>query len=588
MNTNENHNQFIVQPPMSKEQVEYCRQLARDLNVPLFLAELLFQRGFVTPEEAVTFLEPQLADLPEPTLLKGMDAAVELLLTAVRDREQIIIYGDYDVDGITATVLLTDFLRKLDLEVSYHIPNRMTDGYGLTMESIDRLAAKVPMPALLISVDCGITAVKEVQHAQELGFKVIVTDHHEPGSETPAANAVVNPKQKGCTFPCKRLSGVGVAFFLVMAVRRKMVEQGFWTRETMPNLREYLDLVALGTVADVMELVEVNRILVKAGLEVVTERVRPGVWALCERAGLDDGYVTAESISFQLAPRINAVGRLGRPQLAANLLLCKDTEKAMEYALALDEANKERKALERTALDDAVLQAEEQVEQGRMSLVLVGRDWHPGVVGIIAARMIDRFQLPSLVFTGDTATNESNKENTEMLKGSGRSIPGLNLFLTLHGCDEHIIQFGGHAMAAGMTVLAKDLAEFSKDFDQSVRAMEQEEIQPGVVIDRILHTEDSLEELVEGLFRMEPFGQGNPEPVFLLKNVKMHSVSRLREHLKFSLQHGSSQVHGIGFFMHESFETASGDIDLGFKLKKTSFRGRERIEVHAVNIAATC
>ncbi len=576
-----NLKEYIIKPEIHGAEAVTCRELACDLEIPLILAELLYQRGYVTADAAKTFLGPKLADLPSPFGLKGMRTAVELILETIVSRRQVVIHGDYDVDGITATVLLVDFLNKFGLEVIYHLPNRMTEGYGLSMNSVAQLAEKVTMPALFITVDCGISATEEIQYAVELGFKVIVTDHHEPSSELPPAQAIINPKQPGCTFKCKELSGVGVAFFLAMAVRRKMVEQGFWDRENVPNLKNYLDFVALGTVADVMELVDTNRILVKAGLEVITARNKPGIWALCERAGIGEGVVTAEDISFRLAPRINAAGRLGKPQLAADLLLSREVDEAQDLAIALEQANEKRRELEKTALDDAIKQAGQQVDSNRKGLVLFGSNWHPGVVGIIAARVVDRFRLPVLVFTRDSASD------SKTLKASGRSVPELNLFQVLQQCDNFIVQFGGHPMAAGLTVVSENFVQFSEEFNNCVCRMMQGSEPEGVVIDMIVNVEDNCEEMAHSLKLMEPFGQGNPEPVFLLKNIRMQKVTRLRDHLKFSLQINGSPIHGIGFFKATLFEVASRPVDLGFKLKQTTFRGRERIEAHAVVINPT-
>ena len=578
MNTVE---KYIIQPQLQGHDARACQEISCELGIPYVLAELLYQRGFVTVNSARNYLRPSLADLPSPFQLKGMHQAVELILAAVATKGQVVIHGDYDVDGITATVLLVDFLSGLGLEVSYHLPNRMKEGYGLSRYSIDVLAEKVSMPALLITVDCGITATEEVRYAQEIGFKVIVTDHHEPPCKLPDADALINPRQQDCEFSFKGLSGVGVAFFLAMAVRRKMVEKGFWERNAVPNLKDCLDLVALGTVADVMELVGINRILVKAGLEVITARKRPGIWALCECSKMMERVVTAEDISFRLAPRINAAGRLGIPYLAADLLCSTDIDEALDRANALEQANLKRRKLERLALDDALELAGEQVADNRKGLVLLGTDWHPGVVGIIAARVADRFQLPVLVFTRDRASG------AEIFKGSGRSVSGLNLFTVLQQSDSHILQFGGHAMAAGLTVAAEEFAAFCTEFNSSVQKMIRDVDTPGLLIDRIMNTGDDCRELTRCLSLMEPFGQGNPEPVFLLNNIRMERVSTLREHLKFFVRINGSKVQGIGFFMAEQFDLASHQVDLGFKLKQTSFRGRERIEAHAVAIIPT-
>lgn len=557
------------------------KELARHLNIPLPIAELLCQRGIRTTESAQKYLNPKLSDIPSPYELKGMGDAVEVVLEAVATRTKVIIHGDYDVDGITATALLVDFIRSLDLEVTYHLPNRMVEGYGFSLESITRLADQVGKPALLITVDCGIAAVKEVRYAQELGFKVIVTDHHEPSLELPKADAVINPKQPGCNFTCKEISGVGVAFFLVMAIRRAMVERGFWSREDAPNLKNYLDLVALGTVADVMQLVDINRVLVKAGLEVISSRMRPGIWALCECLKTNEGNVSSEDISFRLAPRINAAGRLGNPEIAADLLLARESDRAMQLAATLETANNERRELERTALDEAVQLAEHQVEEGKKGIVLYGADWHPGVIGILAARIVDKFNLPVFVCTKDTAPG------SKKLKASGRSVTGLNLFQALQGCQDVLVQFGGHAMAAGLTIEPEHLTTFSEIFDLCIQRMIEQAQPKTVMIDRVMKVEDDCRLIIQGLQQMEPFGHGNHEPIFLLKNIRLNKVSRLREHLKFVVQVNGQQVSGIGFFMEPSFDDASHRVDLSFKLKQTSFRGRKRIEAHAVNIQPT-
>ena len=576
---------MILPHALEKAEAARCQQLAADLQLPPVIAEILFRRGFTSAETAQRFLQPQLAHLPAPSAMKGLDKAAELLAEAVVQRRQIVIHGDYDVDGITATVLLADFLRKTGLEPICHLPNRLTDEYGLTMKSVAVLAAQVAMPALLITVDCGISTPKEVRHAQDLGFTVIITDHHEPPADAanfPLADAVVNPKQAGCAFANGKLAGVGVAFFLLVALRRKLVEKGWWTQDKMPNLRDSLDLAALGTIADVMPLTGVNRVLVRAGLEVISGRGRPGIAALCERAGLREDSVSAENVAYQLGPRINAAGRLGNPQLAADLLLTQDMGAAAVLAEELEAANILRRELEAEVLEAALQQAEQQVAAGQGSLVLNGPDWHPGVIGIIASRMIDRFHLPTLVFTGD-----SGQEG--MLKGSGRSVPGLNLHQVLEQCRAWIVHFGGHAMAAGLTVRNEDLAQFRAAFAESVRALGGGLPKADLRIDAVLDEQTDFRELARSLRLLEPFGQGNPEPVFLLRNIRLREVNTLREHLRFVVPLNGGLVKGIGFFMAAQFEAAAAGevVDLAFRLKESSYRGVSRVEVHAAAISAT-
>ncbi|MCI5131139.1 MAG: single-stranded-DNA-specific exonuclease RecJ, partial [Candidatus Electrothrix sp. EH2] len=561
------------------------RRLSRELRLPELIGELLYRRGLTSPEKAAPFLAPQLAELPSPTALKGLDAAVDILVETVQAGQQVVIHGDYDVDGITATVLLTDFLAKLGVTAIWHLPNRLTDDYGLTMQSVATLAKKVSMPALLITVDCGISTADEVAYAKELGFRVIITDHHQPPgdpSRMPRADAVLNPRQEDCAFACKELSGVGVTFFLIMALRRRLVEEGFWTQETMPNLRDSLDLVALGTVADVMRLTGVNRILVRAGLEVLGERSRPGVRALCKATGTGQGPVTAEYIAYQLAPRINAAGRLGNPELAAELLLSAG-DTADELAQKLEQANILRRELEAAVLDEAVRQAESQLAKGMESLVLYGKNWHSGVIGIIASRMVDRYHLPTLVFTAATPPYSAEEGEVAVVKGSGRSVPGLDLHRVLELCQEQILRFGGHAMAAGLTVRHDAIAAFRTLFDSRVQDMERDEQKQGLPVDALLANKEDCREILHGLQRMEPFGEGNPEPVFLLRNVQLEEVHCLREHLKFSLPLNGTRLSGIGFFMAEQQRSAlTGKVDLCFRLKESCFRGKRQMDIHAV------
>ncbi len=581
---------YILPQPLPSAEAATSQKLAQALRLPQIIAELLYRRGWTSPEQAAPFLSPQLAELPPPAALKGLEAAVDLLAETIQAGHQVVIHGDYDVDGITATVLLTDFLAKLGIQAIWHLPNRLTDDYGLTMKSVAGLAKKVRMPALMITVDCGITSADEVVYAKELGFRVIITDHHRPPSDPermPQADAVINPQQADCTFAYKGLSGVGVAFFLITALRRKMVEQGVWTQKTMPNLRDFLDLVALGTVADVMPLTEVNRIIVRAGLEVLAEQRRPGIRALCKATKIGQGVITAENIAFQLAPRINAAGRLGTPQLAAELLLSK-RETAKGLAEELELANLERRELEAAVLDEATRQAEEQVKEGLESLVLYGRNWHLGVIGIIASRMVDRFHLPALVFTGDTPTYSMEEGEVMVMKGSGRSVPGLNLHQALEGCQKQILRFGGHAMAAGLTVRQDAFESFRALFDSQVQTMERVEQEHGIRVDAVLDDQQNCREILKGLQRMEPFGEGNPEPVFLVQNIQLEEVHCLREHLKFSLQLNGTRLSGIGFFMAEQEAPAvAGRVDLAFRLKESCFRGKKRLDVHAVAVHPT-
>ena len=575
---------YTFRTPPGAVDKKTCARLARELDLPLQVARLLCQRGMTNARSAEDFLFPRLANLPSPLAMKGMAEAVDLILHHFKHKTPVLVHGDYDVDGISATVLLTDFLRQLGMQVHYHLPDRLQEGYGLNRATLDEHAQRLGGPALLITVDCGISAVEETGLARELGFDVMITDHHEPPPVLPPAKVILNPKQRDCTFPFTGLSGAGVAFFLAMAIRSRLVRDGVWSRANAPNLKEYLDLVALGTVADVMPLVDVNRILVRAGLEVLSARKRPGIWALCERTGLSDGRIRAEDISYRLAPRLNAAGRLGRPDIAASLLICPEVGQAMTLADRLEEANNERKKLESEVLGEAVDECETLAAAGYQSLVIYGKEWHPGVIGIVASRIATRFQRPTIVLTNDT------DPAADRLKGSGRSIQGLNLYKILGQCAEVIDQYGGHAMAIGLTIRHQDLVEFRRLFDNAVRAQGSVVRPEQMVIDLCLAAGDNeifSDRFIAAYQHLEPFGEGNPEPVFLVQGQRLDNISLVREHLRFTVQANQETIRGIGFGLARCIGKTAGPVDLFFKIKNSTYRGREFLEIHAVNMSVS-
>ncbi len=567
---------------MISQPVDAAGLLSSHLGIPQSSAGLLCLRGISTPEQAERFLSPKLADLPDPFLFKDMERAVTLICEAMRQQWPIVVYGDYDVDGICATSLLVHFLKTLKLTVKWHVPNRLTDGYGLTSSGIRTVREMVQAPALLITVDNGIAAVKEVEEAVAAGFRVIVTDHHEPQGRVPAADAVINPKQDDCVFPFSGLSGAGVAFFLIVSLRSRCIENGYLQPDNVPNLKKYLDLVALGTVADVMPLVDVNRILVRAGIEVLSERSRPGIWALCEEAGMGEGGITSEDISFRLAPRINAAGRMGAPEVAARLLMAEDLSAAQQAAIELEEKNNHRKEIERSIMEAAVVQCEKQCAQGARALVVYQGDWHPGVLGIVASRICDRFHLPAIVLADD--------RNNGNIRGSGRSACGVDLFAVVENCRQWLQHFGGHEQAIGLTLAKDHLQKFTEALNIQVGELlaQGNHDDEAVIIDQQLSGEEVTPSFVSFLRHLEPCGNENPEPVFLAKNTKLVRASIVKkEHLRFSLQLGDTVYQGIGFGMGEKITMVQNRVDLAFTIKHTCFRGKKRVEVMAVAIRPT-
>jgi len=579
------HPGYALPPDTGKPQVnEFGHQVAENFPVPPLLGEILYHRGFTTLHEVRDFLYPQLATLPAPETMKGMQQAVRCILETCRANGPIFIHGDYDVDGITATALLKSFFREIGIETVAYIPNRLEEGYGMSIASINRLLAQADQVrgGLLISVDCGITAVDEVVHAQKLGLRIIITDHHEPKNVLPAADAILNPQQPGCTFPFPLLAGVGVAFFLIIALRKAFVESGVVALSSMPNLKKYLDLVALGTVADVVPLIGINRILVHAGLEVLSAKSRIGVFCLCECCGIAGRQVLAEDIAFKLAPRINASGRLGCPQVGLALLSTGSREEAMQAAQALETMNGQRKELELSMYSVIDEQCNLQVLEGLSGLTVYQEDCHPGVVGILASKNVDRYHRPVIIFTDDFKGGSG-----EYLKGSGRSVAGVDLLHILQQCAAWIEQFGGHAMAVGLTIKRSNLEAFRQSFHGQA-SQHDEVIRKSSMMQRIdhqFHDKEALTgEFVQALQLMQPFGEGNPEPKFLLANELVLHPKDIKGHLAFQVRVNGYFFPGIGFNLADSTRNFQEPVDVVFQLKRSWFKGVGRDQIQVLHL----
>lgn len=550
-------------------------ELSRYLGVGRYLATILVNRGHAGPAEANDFLEPALAGLHDPFLLAGVSAAVERLVTARARQETVCVYGDYDVDGVTATALLIDFFRRVGIRCRYHIPHRMEEGYGLSREGLAAIAADGA--GLVVSVDCGITAVAEARWCAENGLDLIVTDHHMPGPEIPAAFAVVNPLLPGCTSPFKQLAGVGLAFKLVMALRARLRTEGAFGAGGEPNLRDYLDLVALGTIADLVPLVGENRIIARHGLQVLTTSRRVGITALKEVAGVT-GPVTCGAVGFRLAPRLNAAGRLADAASGVELLLGDDPARARELAAELDAGNRERQELEQAILRDALgMVRSDPGMAGRRSIVLASADWHPGVIGIVASRIVELYHRPTVLI----ALQEGNG------KGSGRSIPAFHLRDALAACADHLLKFGGHRQAAGLAIDEATLAAFVDRFDEvAAGQLTPADLTPELSLEGELEPEDISTELVRELERLAPFGIGNPEPLFLLRGAYVESRRELQGgHLRLALRCGGTSLTGIGFQMADRF-TGEGVVDLVCSPQINEWKGRVTVQLKIRDIKA--
>jgi single-stranded-DNA-specific exonuclease len=531
---------------------------------------VLAGRGLGEPGAAEAFLAARLQDLPDPFAMRGMEPAVERIVRAVEGGERLACYGDYDVDGVTSTALLTGFLRAAGADVVTYTPHRLVEGYGLNREAVAKLAAQGVR--LLVTLDCGITSVDEVRAATALGVETVVVDHHTVPVELPAAAAILNPHQPGCGYPSKDLAAVGVTFALAMALRKRLRERGrFGEARPEPNLKDALDLVALGTIADVVPLVGANRILVRSGLEVLATSRRPGVRALKRVAGIADGTpIAAGQVGFRLAPRINAAGRLDDAGRGVRLLLTRDADEARALAEELDRENQARQEIERRILDEALADAAARVEAGARGLVLARDGWHAGVVGIVASRVVERFHRPAVLVAMEDGTG----------KGSGRSIEGFHLYDALASCAEHLARFGGHKHAAGLTIERPRLGAFRAAFEARAAAtLGDEDLVPRCRIDGWVRDADVTERAAEALAKLGPYGAGHPEPVFALKGAaaRARTVGAAGAHLKLAL---GAKLDAIGFGMGDRLPLCgAGPIDAAFTVGFDEWDGTRRLQL---------
>ncbi len=560
---------------------EAAARLSKELGLHPIAARVLANRGYQTVEAAQGFLSDALTTLPDPFTMKGLPAAVERLLRAIDRQEKVTIWGDYDVDGVCSTALLTTFLRDVGLEVRTYIPHRLGEGYGLNHTAIEKLANEGTQ--LLVTLDCGITSHAEIQKANERGLEVIVVDHHAVPETMPPAVAVLNPLQPGCEYPTKWLCAGGVTFNLCMALRKTLRERGHFTKRPEPNLKQLLDLVALATVADVVPLTGANRVLVRHGLDILTSATRPGVRALKEVSQLSGARITSGHVGFRLGPRINAAGRLDDASIGLQLLLSRDVESARPLAQKLDAANAERQQIERNMIQGAVEQAQEYVARGARGLVLAKEGWHPGVVGIVASRVVERFHRPTVIVGSFEGT----------WRGSARSIEGFHLYDALKSCAGHLTKFGGHKAAAGLSIDPERMAEFRASFEQVTgERLSEEQLIPRQRIDAIVAPKELDVQAVEALQTLAPFGMGNPEPVLGARRIVTsprvleNKQPGLPGHLKLSLE-AAPQLDCIGFGFAELAPLTEAPVDLAFQVAVDEYLGHQRVGLKLKALQAT-
>ena len=554
---------WILPDRPSPEAIESIRS---ELNIPNVMAKILVNRGVDSVDDAREFLYPSLDHLIDPFLMVDMDKAVDRIWTAVDGGEKIMIHGDYDVDGVTATAVLVRSIGHLGAEVTFYIPNRLEEGYGISKEAIDACGERGV--TLLVSVDCGITAVQETEYARSCGIDVIITDHHQTG-EMPKAVAVVDPKRPDCPYPFKELPGVALAFKLADALyRHRSLDPG--------PVYDNLDLVALGCAADIVPLVDENRVLVAHGLQKIQETQNPGLRALLRKLNLDGKQIGTSQLIFVLAPRINALGRMGSALEAVTMLITEDSERAMEIADLLEEQNQLRRQVDERMYGEAIEMVDEQVDlEADKAIVLWSDDWHPGVIGIVASRIAERVHLPTVLISmeGDSG------------KGSARSIPGFDLFSVLSLCRPHLMSFGGHKYAAGLSVARENLLGFREALLTAVgELLDLNGMTPKLEIDDEITLNQIDTKLIEILKRFGPFGPLNRRPLMVSRGVEVVGNPAIvgKNHLRFKARQNGSVFDCIGYNLgHLTYRLTPGEsnLDMAYVIEENEWRGRNDIQI---------
>ena len=546
---------------------EKVEKLQEKYKLNRLLSTLLTNRGITEEAEITKFLNPKRSDFYDPFGMPDMEKAAERILKAIKDKEQIIIYGDYDVDGITSVTVLKSFLEERGIQVNVYIPNRLNEGYGLNKTAMEEIAKQGNK--LMITVDCGITAVDEVEYAKTFDIETIITDHHEPAEELPKAIAVVDAKRKDNKYECRNLAGVGVVFKLIQALSIKL---GLDPKEYL----KYLDIVCVGTISDIVPLTDENRVIVKLGLKLVEQTKNLGLKEILQSCGYSK--INSTTISFGVAPRINACGRMGHQEEALNLLLSKEENEVKELTQKINEYNKTRQEIEKNIYNEAVEQIEKEGLDTKNTIVVSGKGWHHGVIGIVSSKITELYFKPSILLC----------EEDGECKGSGRSIPGFDLHEALMECNDTIDKFGGHAMAVGINIKKEKVEEFKEEFEKIAKEKEVDKIIPILNLEAEIKLDDVNKEMVDSLKELEPFGEANKMPIFAFRNLKIDSIRSLSEgkHLRLSVKDNKNIINAIGFNMGVLADTYRiGDrVDIAGNLEINSFNGVDSIQINIKDI----
>ena len=545
-------------------------KLNSELNITSLFSRLLINRGILCQKDAKDFFLPTLEKLPNPNLMYGIKKSVERIIQAVGKNEKIVIYGDFDCDGITSTAILYNFLFSIGADVKAYNPDRLEEGYGINFDSIDKLVSEGYR--LFITTDCGISENQVIEDSKKFSIDFIITDHHTIPEKLPDAYSIINPKLKDCKYPFKEICAAGVVFNLIVALRSSLRENGFFNDKIEPNLARYLDLVSIGTVADSMPIIGVNRIFVFNGLKEIKNTSRKGLKHLISK---QKEKFSIRDISFDIAPKINAAGRVGKASNAVSLLTSDDDVEVERLAGIIQSNNQVRQQIQEKVFNEAEKLAEIKLQKhpDKSSLVLFSQDWHPGVLGIIASRIVKKYGLPCVIL--------SSKDS--IAKGSLRTANELNLYRVLEQCSNILIQFGGHSAAAGVTIYEDKIKEFENKFETIISNYDFEAGEP-LEIDSLVKFSEINIDLISDIEKMEPFGKGNPYPIFVSKNVKIESKRVLKDkHLEMYLNQDNFKMRAIWF----NFNKSSSDmenIDIVFTLQRDSFRGNNNINLNILDI----
>ncbi|MDA3893884.1 MAG: single-stranded-DNA-specific exonuclease RecJ [Salinivirgaceae bacterium] len=566
--------QWIIRPEANPEEI---KELSEAINVSKPVANLLMQRGINTFNDAKKFFRPDLADLHDPFLMKDMHLAVSRLEIAINNQEGVMVYGDYDVDGTTSVSMMVSFLRGKISNLHYHIPDRYQEGYGISFKGID--TAKENNCTLIIALDCGIKAMEKVDYANDNGIDFIICDHHEPSDEIPMAIAVLDPKRSDCNYPFKELSACGVGFKFIQAYAKQNNIDFF-------KIEHYLDLVALSIAADIVPIIDENRILAYFGLKRINTKPRIGLKAILNIANAAPGNLKINDLVFKVSPRINAAGRMEQGRFSVDLLVCKDKNDAAAMAEKIDGDNTERKWFDSNITKEALEMIKNNTEsENRKSTVLYNPEWHKGVIGIVASRIIDHYYKPTVILS----------RSNGFVTGSARSVSGFNVYKAIEQCQHLLENFGGHMYAAGITLKEENVDAFISEFEKAVQKSITPESQiPKINIDEELYFEDIKANFLKILNQFEPFGPGNMPPVFVTKNVRdtgyAQRVGAEGDHLKMNLMdlESTKSFPSIAFKQGEHLdEIYNKNFDICYSIEENNYKGRTSIQLKIRDIKTT-